>query len=499
MKKIVVYSITLLSIGFLLVPLVAGANTPEVFMRAEPTLKFALWAFILGGLSAVSLPLGSLLGLVWKPSPKVTAAFTAFGAGALLAALSIELIAPTVMEAIGQTPSLSGEVHSHRYSTELILSLIVGCITGGLFFFFLNEALNAKGGYLRKVSTTISYLNLVKQAKIKFILENLSNSPLLINIPSDQMQYLVRYLHKVNFKKGDVIVKQGDIGDRMFIVENGTVHSLQDGKHVKTEGNGELIAETSLFLNVPYKASIIAVSDVKAYALRKEDFNVIREASPKFNQLVKDLAEEEDAYLGMLAGKDKDFAAKSEDWRDDAINELHHASVIPTDEEVQHAAKSHSSAPMSIWLGILLDGIPESFVIGAGFLMLLSRELMVGDPSFSQIIPYTLIAGLFLSNFPEAMSSSIGMRNIGWKGPRIFMLWLSLMIMTALGAVFGYYFGSEIPELLQIGVEGLAAGAMLTMIAQTMIPEAVHIGGHQVVGLSTLAGYLAAVAFKLFE
>ena len=48
-------------------------------------------------------------------------------------------------------------------------------------------------------------------------------------------------------------------------------------------------------------------------------------------------------------------------------------------------------------------------------------------------------------------------------------------------------------------IEGLAAGAMLTMIAAAMIPEAVHLSGSRITGLSTLAGFLAAVAFKLLE
>jgi hypothetical protein len=84
----------------------ANATNPEVVLKSEPTLKFAFWALLLGGMSAISLPLGSLLGLVWQPKPKLTAAFTAFGAGALLAALSIELIAPTVMDAIGETSGM---------------------------------------------------------------------------------------------------------------------------------------------------------------------------------------------------------------------------------------------------------------------------------------------------------------------------------------------------------------------------------------------------------
>jgi zinc transporter ZupT len=250
---------------------------------------------------------------------------------------------------------------------------------------------------------------------------------------------------------------------------------------------------------VPYKATLIAATEVKAFELLEDDFDKIRSSSPQLDKMVKLLAEEENNYLDMLQQKNNNFEQKSEEWITEAENEVHHASTVPTADEVKKAAKSHESSPLSIWLGILLDGIPESFVIGAGFLFLLSKQLATGDPDFTDIVPYTLVAGLFLSNFPEAMSSSIGMKKIGWKTFRIFMLWFSLMVITALGAIFGYYFGAKIPELMEIAVEGLAAGAMLTMIAQTMIPEAVHIGGHQVVGLSTLAGYLAAVAFKLFE
>jgi hypothetical protein len=175
----------------------ANASNTDVILKSEPTFKFALWALLLGGMSAISLPLGSLLGLVWQPKPKLTAAFTAFGAGALLAALSIELIAPTVMNAIGET---SG-IHDKSYSVELILSLLGGCIVGGIFFYLLDEALNLKGGYLRKVSTTISYLNHLKHNKISFILKNLSTSPLLIKIPKDQLQNLVSYLRPVSFQK----------------------------------------------------------------------------------------------------------------------------------------------------------------------------------------------------------------------------------------------------------------------------------------------------------
>ena len=114
-------------------------------------------------------------------------------------------------------------------------------------------------------------------------------------------------------------------------------------------------------------------------------------------------------------------------------------------------------------------------------------------------MPWTLIAGLFLSNFPEALSSSVLMKEQGWSGGRVLMLWSSLVVLTGLGAMCGYLIGASLTPMQMIAIEGMAAGAMLTMIAQTMIPEAFHLGGPGVVGLSTLSGFLAVLVFKLLE
>ncbi|MBM3263365.1 MAG: Crp/Fnr family transcriptional regulator, partial [candidate division Zixibacteria bacterium] len=143
--------------------------------------------------------------------------------------------------------------------------------------------------------------------------------------------------------------------------------------------------------------------------------------------------------------------------------------------------------------------IPESFVLGGVFLAMLTANLASGSPSFGDIVPFTLIAGLFLSNLPEAMSSSVGMRAQGWSAAKILGLWLSLAFMVVVSTVIGYILGAQLDHTVMVAVEGLAAGAMLTMIAQTMIPEAVHLGSSNTVGLSTLTGFLSAVAFKLLE
>ena len=91
------------------------------------------------------------------------------------------------------------------------------------------------------------------------------------------------------------------------------------------------------------------------------------------------------------------------------------------------------------------------------------------------------------------------MQKQGMANPKVFLMWASLMIMTSVGAGFGYWLGGSVGHGVVVLIEGLAAGAMLTMIAAAMIPEAVHLGGSSITGLGTLAGFLSAVAFKLLE
>ena len=91
------------------------------------------------------------------------------------------------------------------------------------------------------------------------------------------------------------------------------------------------------------------------------------------------------------------------------------------------------------------------------------------------------------------------MRDQGWKAHKIVLMWLSLVIASALSSYLGFLIGAGISHAAAVFVEGVAAGAMLTMIAQTMIPEAVHLGGPNIVGLTTLAGFVSSIAFKLLE
>ena len=82
----------------------------------------------------------------------------------------------------------------------------------------------------------------------------------------------------------------------------------------------------------------------------------------------------------------------------------------------------------------------------------------------------------------------------GWGKRKIFLMWFSLVVITGIGDGLGYLLAESLKPSLLIFAESFAAGAMQTMISTAMIPEAVHIGNANIVGLSTFAGFLAAVS-----
>jgi ZIP family zinc transporter len=144
-----------------------------------------------------------------------------------------------------------------------------------------------------------------------------------------------------------------------------------------------------------------------------------------------------------------------------------------------------AGSALAIVLGIVLDGIPESAVIGLG--------LLSGTG-----VSVAVIAAVFLSNLPEAIAATTGLKAGGWPARRIMGLWSLVAAVSGLASLAGYaLFDSAGPSALAF-VLAFAGGAILTMLADTMMPEAFEHGG-KLVGLVTTLGFGLAFALSMFE
>ncbi len=301
----------------------------------------------------------------------------------------------------------------------------------------------------------------------------------------------------MSFYDGEIIARQEEDADVLFFVMEGSVSATRDGSYFGELGPDNLIGIIPILTQIPNPTTLTAKGPVTAFALSRENFDRLRDISPAFDQACRDLTQERLELLAQLVTDRHEQAIR---WAREATHALKTGTQIPTADQLRRAKEEHAGSPLAIWLGILLDGIPESFVIGSGLLVLLQvKGELLGALRFIDVIPFTLIAGLFLSNFPEALASSANMKLQGWSKWHIFLMWFSLMVITAIGAGLGYLLAGMLNHAWLIFAEGLAAGAMLTMIASAMIPEAVHMGHASAVGLSTLAGFLASITFKLLE
>jgi zinc transporter, ZIP family len=140
-----------------------------------------------------------------------------------------------------------------------------------------------------------------------------------------------------------------------------------------------------------------------------------------------------------------------------------------------------SGSGLAIVLGAVLDGIPESIVLGIG--------LLAGTGVSS-----AFIAAVFISNLPEGLAATTGLVASGWPRARILLLWALVALVSALSALLGYaVFDGASPGTVAF-VLAFAGGAILTMLADTMMPEAFAYEG-RLVGLFTAAGF--ALAFGL--
>jgi ZIP family zinc transporter len=134
---------------------------------------------------------------------------------------------------------------------------------------------------------------------------------------------------------------------------------------------------------------------------------------------------------------------------------------------------------LAIFIGTVIDAIPESIIIGTG--------LVKGSG-----VSFVMVIAVFISNFPEGLSSTAGLLKDGYSKTKILLLWLVVLLLAALSSFFGYSFLEDSKNETISFISAFAAGGIMAMVSSTMMPEAFEEGG-PIVGLITTTGLLTAL------
>lgn len=285
---------------------------------------------------------------------------------------------------------------------------------------------------------------------------------------------------------GETLFAHKSEADRLYLLESGHIDLIDPQKRSTRHEQlsaGDFFGGMAFLLGGQHISTAIATTDIEYWILEKSDFEELLNQIPKLYQKLQ-------AYLKAncvhqyLTNEQKLSETKAQKWVKHSVKHLV-AGSLPSLASVNQQVHQHQAAYFAIMLGIFLDGIPESFMIGS--------HLADGH-----MISISLIAAIFISNYPEALSSSASMREQGISFKKIFWAWTSLMILTGMGAALGSALLSGSSDATFALISGMAAGAMLTVIAETMLPEAYAKGG-SVIGFVTLIGFLSAILFKVFD
>jgi zinc transporter, ZIP family len=145
----------------------------------------------------------------------------------------------------------------------------------------------------------------------------------------------------------------------------------------------------------------------------------------------------------------------------------------------------NSGSGPAIFIGTLMDNIPESIILGLG--------LATGG-----VINISFMVAVFISNLPEGLAGTVNLASAGYSKKRIFWMETFIVVISAFCALLGYYLVKAMPTIDGRYLQAFAAGAMLTMLADAMMPEAFRNGG-KLAGIFTVLGFLLAAMLSIAQ
>ncbi|MCT0253005.1 cyclic nucleotide-binding domain-containing protein [Synechocystis sp. CS-94] len=408
--------------------------------------NLALTAFLQGILGASSMALGALIAVAWQPGRKFLAAVMAFGSGTLMAAIALE-IATAVHRSAG------------------VFVLVGGFLLGGVLFISLSKYIDEHGGFLRKPAVSRRYVVEHKILESHELVDYLAHSEVMNALPEHERHQLAGLLTPHHAYPREVLCREGEQGDYFYLIAVGEADVYKGETWVNRLTSGDIFGEMSLLTGEPRSATVVAVTAMELYQLDKENFAQILGQSPHLALVLS-------RKLARRLQSATDFEQRSPPA--DSLSVLE--PLVEGDNDRQVLAKlAQSSAPMAILVGTLFDNIPEAMVIGMN----------------THITPWggAFLFAVFIANFPEALSSSFGMKQAGIANGRILALWFGAVVASGLIAMVGYSIGQSGTLLLVAVAQAIAGGGIIAMLASTMMPEAYELGGSSV-AYATIIGFL---------
>ncbi|MEL4896763.1 cyclic nucleotide-binding domain-containing protein, partial [Crocosphaera sp. Alani8] len=275
-------------------------------------------AFIYGIISACSMPLGSITALFWSPVSRTLAFLTAFGSGALLAALVIDLVG-------------SATEKGH------ILELVIGAVIGSLFFSFVNQLVNNSGGFLRKPSTTLSHLTQKESRRFQERVDSLKGINLFYDANRSLRQKLASILLVTHYPKGTTIYRQGDPSETLYIIRKGKVTLLDPQANLEpleNLGENDVFGQFSFLTASPHQTIAQTTEDTEVDILPRPDFEELLPTSPYLCQQMERFWQtpELQDYLQKRQGVEE---TEIKSWVEAAIENMYKEGTILEAVEVE--------------------------------------------------------------------------------------------------------------------------------------------------------------------
>ena len=410
-------------------------------------------ALVQGLLGASSLLVGAILGIAWRPARSVTAAIMAFGSGTLLSAVAYDITLPA-------------------FQSSGFWPLVVGFALGGTLFTVIVTYIDNQGGFIRHPSSSRRFLYHHRQDEASEVLDRTGHVEMLHSLSPAEMQAIIPLLKPLQVEPGTVLCQEGAPGDSMFLIVEGDADIFKGSQRLAALGPGEMFGEMALLTGEERSATVQARTAMELYELDKVDFDAMLTYAPQLSSgLSRILARRLRETTQSTA---KPTLAEDDHWRRQVLDSVE--IDIPISEQ-QFKELAQSSAPLAILVGTLIDNIPEALVIG----------FHVGSGHTGA----SFLMAVFISNIPESMSSSIGMRQAGTSARRILALWGGAVILSGLTAMVGSLMVDVVSEWVLAVAQATAGGAILAVVASTMMPEAYEMGGGSVT-FSTIAGFLVS-------